>query len=92
MKSSKASQLTPAQKRVLDVLLNKESTAETSAEIARELGYSRDTVDHMLSAVYAFYGVKGARGLFRRLDRIATELRPPAHNGVTHDSKGSRTA
>jgi len=69
-----ARQLTPAQRRVLDVLLDKESTAETSAEIAEELGYSRDTVDHMLSAVYAFYGVKSARGLFRRLDRIAQEL------------------
>lgn len=69
-----ARRLTPAQRRVLDVLLDKESTAETSAEIAEELGYSRDTVDHMLSAVYAFYGVKSARGLFRRLDGIAEEL------------------
>jgi DNA-binding CsgD family transcriptional regulator len=66
--------LTPAQKRVLDVLLDKGSTAETSAEIAEELGYTRDTVDHMLSAVYAFYGVKGARGLIRRLDGIAKEV------------------
>jgi len=66
--------LTPAQKRVLDVLLNKESAAETSAEIAAELGYTTATVNNMLSEVYAFYGVKSARGLFRRLDTISEEL------------------
>ena len=66
--------LTPAQKRVLDVLLDKQSTAETSAEIADELGYSMDSVSHLLSEVYAFYGVKSARGLIRHLARIANEL------------------
>jgi len=67
--------LTPIQRRILHLLLDKDSTAETSAEIAVELRLSKDSVDHQLSSVYAHYGVRSARGLFRCLDTIAVDLR-----------------
>jgi hypothetical protein len=62
------------QKRILNLLIDKNCTAETSAEIAATLGLTRDSVDHQLSSVYAHYGVRGARGLFRCLDAIEVEL------------------
>ena len=67
--------LTPIQRRILNLLLDKDSMAETSAEIASELKLSKDSVDHQLSSVYAHYGVRSARGLFRCLDTIAEDLR-----------------
>jgi len=66
--------LTPMQKRILTLLKDRTSTAETSAEIAKELKLTKDSVDHQLSGVYAFYGVKSARGLFRCLEEIAVDL------------------
>ena len=67
--------LTPMQRRILQLLLDKSSTAETSAEIAAALKLTKDSVDHQLSSLYAHYGVRSARGLFRCLEAIATELR-----------------
>ncbi len=67
--------LTPMQKRILHLLIDKDSTAETSAEIAGALGLTKDSVDHQLSSLYAHYGVRSGRGLFRCLDTIAAELR-----------------
>ncbi len=66
--------LTPIQKRILNLLIDKDSEAETSAEIAAALKLTKDSVDHQLSTVYAHFGVRSARGLFRCLDAIATEL------------------
>jgi DNA-binding CsgD family transcriptional regulator len=66
--------LTPTQKRILHLLIDQDSTAETSAEIATALGLTKDSVDHQLSSVYAQYGVRSARGLFRCLDSITAEL------------------
>jgi DNA-binding CsgD family transcriptional regulator len=62
------------QKRILTLLKDRTATAETSAEIANELKLTKDSVDHQLSGVYAFYGVKSARGLFRCLEEIAADL------------------
>lgn len=66
--------LTPTQKRILHLLIDKDSTVETSAEIAAALRLTKDSVDHQLSGVYAFFGARSARGLFRCLDEIAAEL------------------
>ena len=68
-------QLTPIQRRILHLLLDKSSTAETSVEIAEALNLTKDSVDHQLSSVYAHFGVRSARGLFRCLDDMAAELR-----------------
>jgi hypothetical protein len=62
------------QKRILRLLVDKDSTAETSAEIAATLSLTKDSVDHQLSGVYAHFGVRSARGLFRCLDVIEVEL------------------
>jgi DNA-binding CsgD family transcriptional regulator len=62
------------QKRILRLLVDKDSTAETSAEIADTLKLTKDSVDHQLSGVYAYYGVRSARGLFRCLEEIAVDL------------------
>ena len=63
-----------SQKRILRLLVDKDSTAETSAEIAAVLSVTKDSVDHQLSSVYAHFGVRSARGLFRVLDAIEVEL------------------
>ncbi len=67
--------LTPMQRRILHLLLDKSSTVETSAEIAVALKLTKDSVDHQLSSLYARYGARSARGLFRCLDAIEAELR-----------------
>jgi len=74
MKLPSRRRLTPTQKRILHLLIDKDSTVETSAEIAAALRLTKDSVDHQLSSVYAHYGVKSARGLFRCLEAIAAEL------------------
>ena len=77
-------QLSPMQKRILRLLIDKGSTAETSAEIAVALNVTKDSVDHQLSSVYAHYGVKSARGLFRCLDDIEADLAHVAHEKAYH--------
>ena len=66
--------LSPIQKRILHLLLDKSSYAETSVEIAAELKLTRYAVDHHLHKIYDFYGVRTARGLFRLLDNLAKEV------------------
>ena len=74
MKLPTRRRLTPTQRRILHLLIDKDSTVETSAEIASALRLTKDSVDHQLSGVYAFFGVRSARGLFRCLEAIAVEL------------------
>jgi len=71
MKLPTRRRLTPTQRRILRLLIDKDSTVETSASALR---LTKDSVDHQLSGVYAFFGVRSARGLFRCLDAIAVEL------------------
>lgn len=47
--------LTPIQKRILRLLLDQNSEAESSVEIAEELHISKDAVDHQMSRAYAFF-------------------------------------
>src|SRR5260370_40804105 len=67
--------LTQMQRRILKLLPDTSSTAETSAEPESALKLTKDSVDHQFSSLYAHYGVRTARGLFRCLDAIDEELR-----------------
>lgn len=66
--------LSPTQERILRELTNPKSTAESNAELARELHITVGAVRQHLHRMYAFYGVKSMRGLLRRSALHAAQI------------------
>lgn len=58
--------LSPTEERILRLLADPESEAESNGEIAAALGITPGAVRQHLHRMYAFYGVRSIRGLFRR--------------------------
>lgn len=66
--------LSPAEKRILLILLDKDSAVEMSAEISAVTGYPVPSINNMLVRIYHFFGVQSAKGLLRLADVIQVEL------------------